>query len=187
MMMMNMIIKKIKGTVIKDRKINEIMLDMISSLTRDRVAIRVTTESRMNRSTLGKNIKTTTVTVGTTKEAMPDNDKNKTLKAWMKTNTVTKKTIIQINNSSNKPNMRTKISFEDLLVPANGKNQSKEKVMSVKISNTLRMVRVLRLKKGTSTVLRMAIQDIMMTKMSKWMLTFLHREQKVKRKIPNWA
>ena len=127
MMMMNMTIKKIKGTVIKDRKINEIMLDMISSLARDRVAIREKT-SRMNRSTLGKNIKTT-VTVGT-KEAMPDNDKNKnkTLKAWTKTNTVTKKTTIQINNSSNKPNMRTKTSFEDHLVPANGKNQSKEKV-----------------------------------------------------------
>ena len=140
MMMMNMNIKKIKGMVIKDRMIHDIMLDMIRILP-DRIGLRVSTSLRMKRSTLGKNIKTT-VTVETEEAMLEINENKNTLKARTKTITVTKKTNIQFNSISKNYAMIT-ISG-DKANQLNGKTQSKEKVIEVEIRITLRMMKVLR-------------------------------------------
>ena len=140
MMMMNMNIKKIKGMVIKDRMIHDIMLDMIRILP-DRIGLRVSTSLRMKRSTLGKNIKTT-VTLETEEAMLEINENKNTLKARTKTITVTKKTNIQFNSISKNYAMMT-ISG-DKANQLNGKTQSKEKVIEVEIRITLKMMKVLR-------------------------------------------
>ena len=140
MMMMNMNIKKIKGMVIKDRMIHDIMLDMIRILP-DRIGLRVSTSLRMKRSTHGKNIKTT-VTVETEEAMLEINENKNTLKARTKTITVTKKTNIQFNSISKNYAMMT-ISG-DKANQLNGKTQSKEKVIEVEIRITLKMMKVLR-------------------------------------------
>jgi hypothetical protein len=122
-MMMNTNIKIIKGTVIKDSRINEIKRDM-SPL--DRIMEGEITIDRMNRNTLVINKTMVTLETAETEENMAENENKKSLKTWMKTNMETNKTIIKIIRMMS--TMKTiKTSCEDHPKLANGKIRLKVK------------------------------------------------------------